>query len=61
MVKDANGREGLSAGAIARELGVAPPAVKRALGELRIEPDFVKAGCAYYYTERIETLRSKLT
>jgi predicted transcriptional regulator len=28
VVKDANGREGLSAGAIAKELGVAPPAVK---------------------------------
>jgi predicted ArsR family transcriptional regulator len=61
VVKDANGREGLSAGAIAKELGVAPPAVKKALGELKIEPDFVKAGCAYYYAERVETLRPKLT
>ena len=55
MVKDANGREGLSAGAIAKELGVAPPAVKKALAALKIEADFVKAGCAYFYADRIPT------
>jgi predicted transcriptional regulator len=60
MVKDAGGREGLSAGAIAKELGVAPPAVKKALGELKIEADFVKAGCAYYYVERVAAVKQKL-
>jgi hypothetical protein len=57
MVKDANGREGLSAGAIAKELGVAPPAVKKALAALKIEADFVKAGCAYFYADRIPDVR----
>lgn len=61
MVKDASGREGLSAGAIAKEIGVAPPAVKRALAELKIEADFVKAGCAYYYAERIASIRQAIT
>ena len=60
MVKDAAGREGLSAGAIAKELGVAPVAVKKALTELRIEADFVKAGCAYYYAERLPAVRKAL-
>jgi len=61
MVKDATGREGLSAGAIAKELGVAPAAVKKALTELRIEADFVKAGCAYYYAERMAAVRSAIS
>ncbi|MFH0751694.1 MAG: hypothetical protein V2B17_07640 [Chloroflexota bacterium] len=61
MVKDASGREGLSAGAIAKALGVAPPAVKKALAALNIEADFVKAGCAYYFVERIAAIRKALT
>lgn len=60
MVKDASGREGLTAGAIAKELGVAPPAVKKALTALKIEADFVKAGCAYYYAERIASIRQAI-
>ena len=60
MVKDASGKEGLSAGAIAKELGVAPPAVKKALSELKIEADFVKAGCAYYYAERMAAVKQVL-
>jgi predicted ArsR family transcriptional regulator len=61
MVKDATGREGLSAGAIAKELGVAPVAVKKALADLRIEADFVKAGCAYYYAERVAAVKNTLS
>ena len=57
MVKDTGGREGLSAGAIAKELGATPAAVKKALTELKIEADFVKAGCAYYYAERVASIR----
>ena len=49
MAKDANGREGLSAGAISKEVGASPAKVKKALNELGIEADFVKSGCAYYY------------
>jgi len=57
MVKDTSGQEGLSAGAIAKELGATPAAVKKALAELKIEADFVKAGCAYYYAERVASIR----
>ncbi len=60
MVKDAGGREGLSAGAIAKELGSSPAAVKKALAELKIEADFVKAGCAYYFSERLASVRQAL-
>ena len=61
MVKDAQGREGLSAGAMAKELAVSPAAVKKALGQLDIEADFVKAGCAYYYhPERTQQVKAKL-
>lgn len=60
MVKDASGREGLSAGAIARELESDPASVKKALAQLKIEADFVKAGCAYYYAERVLQVKRAL-
>jgi len=60
MVKDASGREGLSAGAIAKELETTPAAVKKALTELKIEADFVKAGCAYYYSERVAKVKQAI-
>ena len=60
MVKDASGREGLSAGAIARELETTPAAVKKALAALKVEADFVKAGCAYYHADRVPAIRQAL-
>jgi hypothetical protein len=61
MVKDVNGREGLSTGAIAKELEASPAAVKKALATLNLtEADFVKAGCAYYYAERLPAIREAL-
>ena len=60
MVKDATGREGLSAGAIAKELATSPGAVKKALTELKLDADFVKAGCAYYYADRVPDIRKAL-
>jgi DNA-binding transcriptional regulator YhcF (GntR family) len=61
MVKDANGREGLSTGALAKELEVSPGAVKKALSALKVtEADFVKAGCGYYYEDRLPALRQAL-
>jgi hypothetical protein len=61
MVKGNDGREGLSAGAIAKELGVSPGAVKKALVSLHVtEADFVKAGCGYYYAERVPEIRAAL-
>lgn len=61
MVKDASGREGLSTGAIAKELGVSPAQVKKALATLKLgEADFVKAGCAYYYADRMPAIRQAI-
>lgn len=61
MVKDANGREGLSTGAIAKELEARPAAVKKALATLDVtEADFVKAGCGYYYADRLPAIRGAL-
>ena len=57
MATDEHGREGLSVGAMARELGVSPAKVKRALATLGIEADFVKSNCAYYYTERTAAVK----
>lgn len=59
-MKDANGKEGLSAGAIAKELDTTPAAIKKALATLKIQADFVKAGCAYYYTDRIAKAKAAL-
>ena len=61
MAKDENGREGLSTGAIAKELEASPAAVKKALAALKLsEADFVKAGCAYYYADRLPAIREAL-
>jgi predicted transcriptional regulator len=60
MAKDANGREGLSAGAIAKELQATPAAVKKALQSMKIDADFVKSGCAYYYRERVAKVQRAL-
>ncbi len=60
MVKDATGREGLSAGALAKELDTTPAAVRKALAVLKVDADFVKAGCAYYYADRIPKVRQAL-
>jgi hypothetical protein len=60
MVKDDNGKEGLSAGAIAKELEASPGAVKKALAALGVEADFVKANCAYYYVDRLPAIKGAL-
>ena len=60
MVKDAMGREGLSMGAIAKELEVAPAVVKKALAELGVDADFVKAGCAYYHRDRVTAVKAAI-
>ncbi len=56
MATDDKGREGLSAGAMAKELGVSPAKVKKILGD----PDFVKSNCGYYYAERAEQVKQAL-
>jgi hypothetical protein len=60
VTRDTNGKAGLSAGAIARELETTPAAVKQALTTMKITADFVKAGCAYYYSERLPSIRQTL-
>jgi hypothetical protein len=61
MAKDANGREGLSAGAIAKELEASPGAVKKALAAIGVaDADFVKAGCGYYYADRLPAIKGAL-
>ena len=60
MATDDKGREGLSAGAMSKELGVSQAKVKRALADLGIEADFVKSGCAYYYAERSSAVKKTL-
>ena len=58
MVKDATGREGLSTGAIARELALSAGQIKKALASLELaEADFVKAGCGYYYKDRLPDIQ----
>ena len=60
MAKDDSGREGLSAGAMSKDLGISPAKVKKVLTELGIEPDFVKSGCNYYYAERAAQVKEAL-
>jgi hypothetical protein len=60
-MKDDKGREGLSSGGIAKELEVSPGAVRKALQALGLSaPDFVKAGCGYYYADRLPEIRKAL-
>jgi DNA-binding transcriptional regulator YhcF (GntR family) len=61
MVKDATGREGLSAGALAKELSVSPAEIKKALTTLEVsQADFVKAGCGYYFADRLPAIKAAL-
>ena len=60
MIKDTQGREGLSTPAMAKELMVSPAAVKKALAVLKVDPDFVKAGCGYYYKERLPAVKAAI-
>jgi hypothetical protein len=62
MVKDATGRDGLSAGGLAKELGVSAAEVKNAPAKLAVaEADFVKAGCGYYFVDRLPAIKAALT
>jgi hypothetical protein len=60
VIKDSTGREGLSVGAIARQLEVSPQAVKKALVEMKVDVDFVKAGCGYYYADRLPAVKARI-
>ena len=60
MIKDNTGREGLSVGAIAKQLEVSPQVVKKALAEMKVNVDFVKAGCGYYYADRVLAVKARI-
>lgn len=60
MPKDEKGREGITVGAIAKELQTSPAAVKKAMTELKMKADFVKGGCSYYYLERVPAIKKVL-
>jgi hypothetical protein len=61
MVQDDSGREGLSMGAIAKQLEASPGAVKKALASLDLaQPDFVKSNCGYYYADRLPAIKAAL-
>ena len=61
MAQDDKGREGLSTGAIAKELEASPGAVKKALANLGLaEPDFIKSNCGYYYADRLPAIKAAL-
>ena len=60
MAKDANGKDGITLGAIAKALQASPAAVKNAMAQLKMKPDFVKGGCSYFYPERIPVVKKAL-
>jgi hypothetical protein len=60
MAKDDKGREGITLGAIAKELQASPAAVKKALAELKMEADFTKGACSYFYLERVQVIKKAL-
>lgn len=50
----------LTAGKIAKEFGVKPGDVKRAITALGIEPDVVKGGCSYYSESTAKKIKKGL-
>ncbi|MDX9723636.1 MAG: HTH domain-containing protein [Myxococcota bacterium] len=53
-------QEQLSAGKIAKELGVSDAKVKKAIKELGLEPDSKKGACGYYGPESVAKLKKAL-
>ena len=50
-----------TAGKIAKALDRKPAEVKKAITELKLEPDVVKGGCSYYGAASIRKLEKKLS
>ncbi len=50
----------LTAGKVAQALGRKPAEVKKAITELKIEPDVVKGGCSYYGPATVKKIRAKI-
>ena len=47
----------LTAGKIAKELGIAPVAVKKVIEEQNIVPDATRCGCSYYGPEALRLIK----
>ena len=50
----------LTAGKIAQALSRKPAEVKKAITELKLEPDVVKGGCSYYGPASVKKIDAKL-
>ncbi len=50
----------MTAGAIAKELGLSDTKVKKAIKELALEPATKKSVCCYYGRDALERVKSKL-
>ncbi|MGA2297235.1 MAG: HTH domain-containing protein [FCB group bacterium] len=48
MATISTGPKMLTAGKLAEQLGVSPAKVKKAIQDLKIKPDLIKANCNYY-------------
>ncbi len=48
--------EMLTAGKVAKQLGVPAGAVKKAVAALNLEPDLVKGGCSYYAPKTVKKI-----
>ncbi len=53
-------KDGLTAAAIAKELGVSDAKVKKAIKELALEPAAKRGVCCYYGRDALEQVKSKL-
>lgn len=49
-----------TAGKVAKELGVKPGNVKKAITSLGIKPDVVKGGCSYYTEATVKKIKKGL-
>ncbi|HAR96408.1 MAG TPA: hypothetical protein DCR97_10670 [Deltaproteobacteria bacterium] len=51
----------LTAGGIAKELGVSDAKVKKAINELAIQPKAKKGACSYYARDELTKIKEALT
>jgi hypothetical protein len=50
----------LTAGKVAKELGVPPAQVKKAIASLGLEPDAKKGACSYYAPASVKKIKKAL-
>ena len=52
--------EMLTAGKIAKELGISPAKLKKVIQELAIEPDVKKGNCSYYGKKTVAKIKKHI-